>query len=44
MRRKGVTSDNFEKLDLFIQEHLNETDGLMPILWLHSIGSTEVYI
>lgn len=32
MGRKGVTSDNFEKLDLFIKEHLNETDGLMPIL------------
>lgn len=32
MGHTSLTPENFEKLDLFIQKHQGETDGLMPIL------------
>ena len=32
MGQTSLTPENFEKLSLFIENHLGETDGLMPIL------------
>ena len=32
MEHTSLTSENFNKLDVFIQSHLSETEGLMPIL------------
>lgn len=32
MGHKSLTPENFNKLEIFIESHRNETDGLMPIL------------
>ena len=50
MGHSSLTPKNFEKLLLFIENHSDKTDGLMPILheaqdifWLYSIRSSKVY-